>query len=316
MQGLATLGLDMPRLRAAVGPIPDGAEALVPQLAYLTMWREALALFGDEALPTALAMSIPFGAFGALDYLIGSADTIGGCIESAQLHFAMVSNDAWLDLHLLDDGTRTMQVRALPDVPVAALEFTLACIFNRMLHVNGGRFEPLRVGLPAARPARDAVREAVYGHALQYGYPCAEIAFSPNTWASACTTADPYLHATLKHVAQQMQLHKPADSALESALRMRLRGALAQGRADANRMAGLLGVSERTLQRRLTEIDRSYTQIVEDFRREESARLLSDRTLHLVEVASRLGYSEQTSFTRAFKRWHRTTPSTWRAAMG
>ena len=314
MQALATLGLDMQHLRSAVGPVPDGADALVPRQAYLTMWREAQALYGDEALPTALATAIPFGAFGALDYLIGSAATIGGSIESAQLHFAMVSNDAWLDLHRLDDGTRAVQARGLADVPQAALEFTLACIHNRMQRVSGGRFEPVRVGLPAARPARDPVRERAYGAALRYGYPCVELAISADTWNSECVTADAFLHTTLEQLAQQMQLQAPADSALESALRMRLRGALAQGRADASRMASLLGVSERTLQRRLTEIDRSYTQIVEDFRREESARLLSDRTLHLVEVASRLGYAEQTSFTRAFKRWHRTTPGTWRAA--
>jgi AraC-like DNA-binding protein len=172
----------------------------------------------------------------------------------------------------------------------------------------------VRVGLQVARPRRDPVRERVYGTVLTYDYPCVELAISAAAWTSPCATADPYLHATLEQLAQQMQVRKPADSALESALRMRLRGALAQGHADANRMARLLGVSERTLQRRLTEIDRSYTQIVEDFRREESARLLSDRTLHLVEVASRLGYSQQTSFTRAFKRWHRTTPRLWRAA--
>lgn len=314
MQALAVLGLDMQQLSRAVGPIPDGADAMVPQQAYLTMWREALALYGDDALPTALAMSIPFGAFGALDYLIGSAATIGGSIESARLHFAMVSNDAWLDVHLLDDGTRAVQVRGLPDVPVVALEFTLACIFNRMQRVSGGRFDAMRVGLPATRPMRDPVRESVYGSALTYAYPCVELAISAEVWRSACVTADPFLHSTLEQLARQMQLQGQADSALESALRMRLRGALAQGRADAQRMASLLGVSERTLQRRLTEIDRSFTQIVEDFRREESARLLSDRSLHLVEVASRLGYSEQTSFTRAFKRWHSTTPGHWRAA--
>ena len=314
MQALATLGLDMPCLHRAVGPIPDGADALVPQQAYLTMWREALALYGDDALPTALAMAIPFGAFGALDYLIGSSATIGGSVESAQLHFAMVSNDAWLDVHVLDDGTRAMQVRALPDVPVAALEFTLACMFNRLTRVSGGGFEALRVGLPIVRSTPDPVRERIYGAALAYDYPCAELVISAATWNTACATADSFLYAALEQLATQMQVQAPADSALESALRMRLRGALAQGRADAQRMAGLLGVSERTLQRRLTEIDRSFTQIVEDFRREESARLLCDRKLHLVEVASRLGYSEQTSFTRAFKRWHNTTPGHWRAA--
>ena len=78
-------------------------------------------------------------------------------------------------------------------------------------------------------------------------------------------------------------------------------------------MAVLLGVSERTLQRRLTELGRSFSDVVEDFRREEAARLLATPGLHLVEVAGRLGYAEQTSFTRAFRRWTGTTPGAWRA---
>ncbi|SFM64550.1 AraC family transcriptional regulator [Variovorax sp. OV329] len=316
LQGLATLGLDMGRLRVAVGPIPEGADALVPQQTYLTLWREAQDMFGDEALPTALAMAIPFGAFGALDYLVGSAETLGGGVESARLHFAMVASDVWLDLHHLEDGTHVVQVRGLADLTVVPLEFTLASIFGRLRHLSGGRFTPLRVGLPLARPLHDPIRERIYGTSIRYHYPCAEIAISADDWDSACIGADPYLHSTLNQLAKQLQAHRPADSALESAVRMRLRGALAQGQADVDQMARLLGVSERTLQRRLSEIDRSYTQIVEDYRREESARLLSDRSLHLTEVASRLGYAEQTSFTRAFRRWYQTTPANWRLGHG
>ncbi len=313
LQALVSLGLDARRLHAAVGPLPEDPAALVPQRSYLALWEDALAQYGDPALPTVLALAIPFGAFGALDYLVGSADTLGGCVESARLHFAMVASDVWLDVHALDAGVRSVQVRGLPDLPPAIFEFTLASILGRLRHLGGDAFAPLHVGLPVPRPAHDPRRDSAYGKALVYGYPCAEIVMSAQTWESPCADADPYLHATLRQLAQQLQVHKPADSPLESALRMRLRGALAKGQADAGQMARLLGVSERTLQRRLTEIDRSYTQVVEDFRREESARLLSDRSLHLVEVAARLGYAEQTSFTRAFKRWHRTTPGSWRA---
>jgi AraC-like DNA-binding protein len=75
----------------------------------------------------------------------------------------------------------------------------------------------------------------------------------------------------------------------------------------------LLGVSERTLQPRLGEQGRRFSEVVEDFRREEAARQLNTPGVHLVEIASRLGYAEQTSSTRAFRRWAGTTPARWRA---
>jgi AraC-like DNA-binding protein len=164
-----------------------------------------------------------------------------------------------------------------------------------------------------ARPTSDTVRERLFGLSPTYRHPCAEMLIDGDSWHMPTHRADPFLHATLKALAAQLQLTQPGDSTLERALRVRLRDALAQGRADAPRMAVLLGVSERTLQRRLTELGRSFSDVVEDFRREEAARLLATPGLHLVEVAGRLGYAEQTSFTRAFRRWTGTTPGAWRA---
>ena len=312
LQGLSSLGLDSERLQARLGPLPEGADALVPVQTYLDMWDEAERLYGRPGLPSALAHAIPFGAFGALDYLVGSADTVAGCCESAMLHFAMVAIDVALEIDPLVGGDHALRVRALAPLPVQALEFTLAALCSRLRYISGGSFQPRLVGLPLPRPADDAVRQRVFGLAPAYGHPCAELLVDAATWQMPTRSADPFLHATLKGMAAQLQLAQPGDSTLERALRARLRDALAQGRADAARMAALLGVSERTLQRRLTEAGRSFSDVVEAFRREEAVRLLATPGLHLVQVAGRLGYAEQTSFTRAFRRWTGVTPGAWR----
>jgi AraC-like DNA-binding protein len=314
MRGLATLGIDMERMQSVVGALPEAPDALVPVQKYLDMWSEAHVLYGMPGLPTALAMAIPFGAFGALDYLAGSADTVAGCCHSAVLHFAMVASDTWLEHHDQDDGVQGVQVRGTAQVHADALEFTLAMLMSRLRYITDGQFTLLRVSLPVPKPDSDPVRDRLWNTTVVYDFPSAEILIDADTWNRAATRADPFLHATLKRMADQLQLAQPGDTTLERALRVRLRAALAQGNADPARMASLLGVSERTLQRRLTDAGRSYTEIVEDFRREESARLLCDQSVPLIEVASRLGYSEQTSFARAFRRWTGVTPSAWREA--
>lgn len=312
LQGLATLGLDVERVRTRLGPLPEAPDALVPVQAYLDMWREAERLYGQPGLPSALAHAIPFGAFGALDYLVGSAETVAGCCESAMLHFAMVSTDTALEIDPVDDGAHVLRVRPLAPLPEQALEFTLAALFSRLRYVSNGHFRPQWLGLPVARPADDGVRLRLFEQAPAYAHPCAEMLIDAATWRLPAHSADAFLHATLKGMAAQLKLAQPGDSSLERALRARLRDALAQGRADASRMAELLGVSERTLQRRLADIGRSFSDVVEEFRREEAARLLAAPGLHLVDVASRLGYAEQTSFTRAFRRWTGVTPGAWR----
>lgn len=312
LQGLTTLGLATEGVHALLGPLPTSPDALVPVQAYRDMWREAERLYGQPGLPSALAHTIPFGAFGALDYLVGSADTVAGCCESAVLHFAMVSNDTALEIDALQDGEYALRVRTCAQLPAQALEFTLASLFSRLRYVSGGGFMPRLLGLPLAPPPNDDVRIRLFGMSPAYGHPCAEMLIDSATWCMPIKSADAFLHTTLKGMAAQLQLVQQGDSALERALRARLRDALAQGCADTLRMAELLGVSERTLQRRLADIGRSFSDMVEEFRREEAVRLLSKPDLPLVEVASLLGYAEQTSFTRAFRRWTGTTPGAWR----
>lgn len=314
LQGLATLGLDSERVRTRLGPLPNEPDALVPVQTYLDMWEEAERLYGLPGLPSALAQAIPFGAFGALDYLVGSADTVAGCCESATLHFAMVAIDVGLEIDALEGGGCALRVRAPSHMPTQALEFTLAAVFSRLRYVSGGRFVPRLLGLPVPRPDSDAVRARLYGLSPAYQHPCAEMLIDSESWQMPTRSADPFLHATLKALAAQLHLSTPGDSTVERALRARLRDALAQGRADAARMAVLLGVSERTLQRRLSELGRSFSDVIEEFRREEAVRLLARPDMPLVDVAGRLGYAEQTSFTRAFRRWMGTTPGAWRAA--
>lgn len=312
MQGLAALGLDMALVRERVGPLPESPDALVPRQQYLEMWSQAQALFGQPGLPSALAMAIPFGAFGLLDYLVGSADTVGGCCESAVLHFSMVAKDTRPEIEPVDDGAHIVRVRGDATLPPMALEFTMALFVGRLRHVTAGRFKPTCIGLPVPRPAEDALRPRLLDAAIRYGFPCAEMQVDAQQWQLRNGNADPLLNATLKRIADQLNLVEPGGTPLEQALRPRLRAALAQGRADLARVASLLGVSERTLQRRLADEDRSFSDLVERFRREEAMRLLCDPALHLAEIAGRLGYTEQTSFTRAFRRWTGTTPGAWR----
>lgn len=316
LQALPLLGVDGQRVRAQVGALPAEPDALVPAQKYLDMWRAAQALYGLPGLPTALAMAIPFGAFGAIDYLAASADTVAGCIESLMLHFSMVSNDTRLEHEMLADGAHAITVHGVGPMSPPALEFTVAILASRLRYLTGAAIALLRVGLPVPKPGTDEVRTRLLDTAIVYGYPTATLHVSAASWALPLLRADPYLHATLRRMAEQLHVSGPDDSELERALRMRLRDALANGHATPARLAQLLGMSERTLQRRLAEGGRSFSAVVEDFRRDEAARLLADPRHTLVQVANRLGYAEQTSFTRAFRRWTGTTPRAWRTQRG
>lgn len=81
---------------------------------------------------------------------------------------------------------------------------------------------------------------------------------------------------------------------------------------DAATAALRLGISERTLHRRLAAEGQSYQTLGESIRRQLAEQLLADSQLDIHGIAQRLGYAEAASFSRAFSRWTGLSPGRWR----
>jgi AraC-like DNA-binding protein len=88
--------------------------------------------------------------------------------------------------------------------------------------------------------------------------------------------------------------------------------ALVDGIPTLSTIATELGVGARTLQRRLSESGHSFQGIVDGARRELAEQLLRETDYSLAEIAFLTGFSEQSGFTRAFKRWEGQTPRSYR----
>ena len=86
--------------------------------------------------------------------------------------------------------------------------------------------------------------------------------------------------------------------------------------AHSRATAALLGLNPRTLQRRLASAGASFDEIREDVYRTAAMHYLCETQMPLGQVAAALGYSEQSAFTRACRRWFGATPSTVRATTG
>jgi AraC-like DNA-binding protein len=77
-------------------------------------------------------------------------------------------------------------------------------------------------------------------------------------------------------------------------------------------VAGALGMSTRTLQRRLGDEGVTYAQVVAEARADTARRMLHESTRKIGEIARTIGYSNAAHFTRAFLRWTGRTPRDFR----
>ena len=88
---------------------------------------------------------------------------------------------------------------------------------------------------------------------------------------------------------------------------------LPHGRVLVEDIALGLGMSKRTLTRKLADEGLNFSEVLEQLRRDLAVRYLHDRKLHVSKIAWLLGFNEVSAFTHAFKRWTGKTPREMRA---
>lgn len=115
----------------------------------------------------------------------------------------------------------------------------------------------------------------------------------------------------LKNTCEALQASTPAANFVGS-LRQLLQSLLPYGPPDIQLAAAAAGMSRRSFQRRLTENQLNYSQLIEQIRLDMAVQSLQDPTIKLVEIADELGYTDAANFTRAFKRWTGVSPRQFR----
>jgi AraC-like DNA-binding protein len=122
----------------------------------------------------------------------------------------------------------------------------------------------------------------------------------------------PYLEKLAIQEAQRFGLRPGCGESFVGFFRIKLREAIFDGDVELSSLAKRLGMSERTLQRRLGDEDLSYRDLVDDVRKKLALELMRAAEHTLQDIAFRLGYSHLASFNRAFKRWTGRSPGEYR----
>ncbi len=121
-------------------------------------------------------------------------------------------------------------------------------------------------------------------------------------------TADNELLKILKRHCQQILGTRPKADGFVFDVRELITTLLPSGQSKIDTVAQELGMSSRTLTRRLAEDGVTYKGLLDEVRRKLALRYLKDRRIGLKKVAYLLGYSEVSAFYHAFHRWTGSSP--------
>jgi AraC-like DNA-binding protein len=314
LRGFAALDLDVDRIRAGCeldGDLDDPAR-LLPDRVWHQLWDTAREQRARPELAFEVGLAMPFGAFGMFDFLIWSSATCGAALTSLVRHFRLVAFGFELSL----EGSAHSPRLVIVDRGGATWdddELTLGVTIARLRGLTTPTVRATAVSL-RRRAVAAAPYETLGGARTTVGVERASVTFGAPGLDAKMMTADPALQRTMLSLVSHLGLGEGV-SEIEAAVRSRLRLTLADGVEDAASAAESLGLSVRTLHRRVAEAGTTFADILDAFRAEEAERLLR-AGLDVTSVGARLGYRETSSFTRAFRRWRGVAPSRWLATDG
>ena len=127
---------------------------------------------------------------------------------------------------------------------------------------------------------------------------------------------DESLCKALENYFRQVTPVELPQSTLLAKVRRTITESLKDGKPELTRVAGVLGLGPRTLQRRLSKCGVDFKELADEIRCELAVNYLKDCNHKLTDIALLLGYSEVSAFNRAFKRWTDSTPLSYRRMFG
>jgi len=173
-----------------------------------------------------------------------------------------------------------------------------------------------RVSFIHRRRSHASELRTFFGSEVTFGAAADEVIFPPSIKQIAVVDADPYLNDVLiKYCEQAIAARSTKPSSFGLIVENLIALHLPHGDARIGEIARKLGVSQRTLARRLSAEGLTFAAILQRLKSDLAQRHLADETLSISEIAWLLGYQDVSAFTHAFKRWTGRTPTAIRQAL-
>lgn len=253
---------------------------------------------------------------GVLGYVVSHCATFGDALEAFARYQNVLSPAVRWDVRL--EPPPRIRIDVAP--PLQTLGFPLETqvgiwiVVGRQLTET--QWAPLRVRLRHQPLGPKQEFEQRYGCPVEFGAPVNELELPDDVLALPVVGARPELQPSLARLVQTVHKNMAPPEDHGSRVRELLLEELSRGLTTKDETARRLGVSPRTLTRRLQREGVSFRELLEDVRQQLARAWLTDPTVAIHEVAYLLGYSEPSTFHRSFRRWTGQTPAVWRRESG
>ncbi len=287
-------------------------ETRLPHRLMMSVLEKWVERTGDQTIGLRAGASVEPGDLEAIEYAARSCATLGEALECAARYMHLVNEAA--DVSIIDYGEHVLwryritdgvpQPRAANDFVIAsAARFSMRCaVIERM---------PYEIHFMHGAPADLGTYAAFSASTLKFGMPHNGYVMDRSALERPTRGGNIRMHAAFDKYARE--LSERAALGARSRARDAITARLGTGEMCMEAVAATLGMSVPTLRRRLEDEGTTFTDLVDDVRRDLAERYLRDPDRSISEIAALLGFAHAPAFHKAFRRWKGVTPSAHRA---
>jgi AraC-like DNA-binding protein len=282
------------------------------QIQFLELAAVAL---GDELLGFHLAREYDRRQIGLLHYVLASSETLGDAMQRAARYSTIVNEGVAVRYIQRDDiAIGVDYVGVARHFDRHQIEFWMTGLVRSCRELTGRQLLPLRVQFAHHRHGDWSELTAFFGCEVEFDAGVDQATFSGSSKDLAVVGSDPYLNDLLIASCEAALAQRTTRSGnLRSDIENAIAPLMPHGKASVAEIARRLGLSQRTLARRLAAEGLTFGKILDEMRADLAQRHVRDSAYSISQIAWLLGYQEASAFTHAFKRWTGTTPRAMRA---
>ncbi|PDS59962.1 AraC family transcriptional regulator [Rhizobium anhuiense] len=314
---LTDFGLDAPRLLVGLGLTVKDLEDPACRVSF-RQGREAILraiqMTPGKGLGLETGIREKITSVGLVGYAMLTAPTVGDAVKLGLQLQKDTGSMLEFDARQTSEGIMVTASTRFhdPDIYTFLVEEAFASFMGIAVGLVGEAFRPIRVDCAYPPPTHAADYHRVFGCEVRFGQMENGFLYHPDWYKQPLGTSDPFTHRQLLEFmsynrARSREAAEITES-VERVLRQRL-----QDRINIAKVARELGMSERTLRRRLAESNVSFQGLLDGLRKNRTLELLANRQLSVEQIAFAVGFTDPHNFRRAFRRWTGTTPGALRA---
>lgn len=285
----------------------------LPILKFAQLLNEAEGLTGDNDIGLHVGENIKPSQYGVLGLSVMNCRSFGEAVQRHMRYENLVSNVGHCEYTILGNEVTLTWCTDANETSRHIAEENVSSWITFARWISGSSISPTSIFFQHDAPLSITEHQRIFRCAITFCSPNIAIKFPAHYLQLPLRQHDPDMLAMLDDYAEKLLVKLEGDNNIVQKIKTIISEHLQNNDMTLRKVASTLGMSERNLQRKLKEHQCNYQMLVDDTRKTIALKLILNKALDFAEITYLLGFSDQSTFHKSFKKWTGLTPGAYRS---